>query len=51
LGRLLAAVIAYEEQDIAALEATGLALFDVSRAYLAAVGWSLQAVESAMSTN
>jgi c-di-GMP-related signal transduction protein len=51
LGRLLAAVIAYEEQDIAALEATGLTLFDVSRAYLAAVGWSLQAVESAMSTN
>jgi c-di-GMP-related signal transduction protein len=46
LGELLSAVIAYEKEDLAAVEDTGLALFDVSRAYLSAVGWSLQIFES-----
>lgn len=48
LGEIVAAVIAYEEGDVARVEDSGLALFDVSRAYLSAVGWSLQTVESAL---
>lgn len=48
LGELVQAVIAYEREDLAAVEDTGLELFDVSRAYLAAVGWSLQVFESTM---
>lgn len=49
LGQLVAAVLAYEAEDLAAVERSGMALFDVSRAYLAAVGWSLQTFESALS--
>ena len=48
LGGLVAAVVAYEEGDVARLEETGLDLFAVSRAYLSSVGWSLQIVESAL---
>lgn len=48
LGGLVTAVVAYEAGEIARIEETGLALFDVSRAYLSAVGWSLQLVDTTM---
>lgn len=50
LGAVLGAVVAYENGDVAEVEGTGLALFDVSRAYLSAVGWSLQVCESALAS-
>ncbi|MBC7549506.1 MAG: diguanylate phosphodiesterase, partial [Cellulomonas sp.] len=40
-GRVLAAVLAHEENDRAGVEATGLAPSEVSDAYLDAVGHSL----------
>ena len=43
---VLAAVLAHEENDIAGVEATGLAQFDVAHAYLAAVADSLGTVMS-----
>lgn len=48
LGELVTAVVAYEAGDLARVEDTGYALFDVSRAYLSAVGWSLQLVETTL---
>ena len=43
-GRVLAAVLAHEHDDPVALAATGLAPFDVSRAYLEALNQSLSIV-------
>ncbi|HEY8721998.1 EAL and HDOD domain-containing protein [Pengzhenrongella sp.] len=40
-GHVLAAVLAHEENDIAAVEATGLESFDVAHAYLAAIADAL----------
>lgn len=48
LGRILAAVVAHEDGDVATVEELGLDLFDVSRAYLEAAGWSLQTVAGAL---
>jgi EAL and modified HD-GYP domain-containing signal transduction protein len=48
LGRVLAAVRAQETDDFAALSGAGLPVFDVSRAYLSAVGWSLQICRSVL---
>ena len=45
-GRVLAAVLAHEHDDPVALAATGLAPFDVSRAYLEALNQSLSIVHS-----
>ena len=46
LGALLTAVLAYERGDVATADASTLDLFDLSRAYLEAVGWSLQTCAS-----
>ena len=45
-GQVLAAVLAHEENDVAAVEATGLAQLDVARAYLAAVAEAFGTVSS-----
>lgn len=45
-GPVLAAVLAHEENDIAGVEATGLAQFDVAHAYLDAVAGALGTVTS-----
>lgn len=42
LHSVLTAVLAHERLDLEALAATGFEVFDVSRAYLDALGWSLQ---------
>lgn len=49
LGELLSAVIAYENGEDAAVAASGFDAFELSRAYLNAVGWSLQLCGSALS--
>ena len=48
LGSLVTAVVAYEDGDVAGVEDTGFALFDVSRAYLNAVGWSMRTIAPAL---
>jgi EAL and modified HD-GYP domain-containing signal transduction protein len=49
LGELLTTVLAYERGDDEAVAASAFDAFDLSRAYLSAVGWSLQLCESALS--
>lgn len=49
LGQVLDAVLAYERGDDAAVAAAAFDAFALSRAYLSAVGWSLQVCESALS--
>jgi c-di-GMP-related signal transduction protein len=49
LGELLDAVLAYEESNDFGVLSTRFDVFDLSRAYLDAVGWSLQLCESALS--
>lgn len=53
LGELLAAVIAYDTGDLLQLDTGVLDLdsFEMSRAYLSAVGWSLQTCESVLATD
>ncbi len=48
LGQILKAVIAYERGDDDGVAASSLDSFELSRAYLSAVGWSLQVCESAL---
>ncbi len=50
LGRLLDAVIAYDTGDLGRLDSGILDAFEMSRAYLSAVGWSLQTCESVLSS-
>jgi len=50
-GPVLAAVLAHEENDIAGVEATGLAPFDVAHAYLAAVADALGTATSLSGSN
>lgn len=48
LGEILTAVRAQESDDLPTLGQTGLPVFDVARAYLSAVGWSLQVCRSVL---
>ncbi len=48
LGEILDAVLAYERGDDDAVAAAPFDAFELSRAYLSAVGWSLQVCESAL---
>ncbi len=50
LGQILDAVLAYERGDDDAVAAAPFDPFELSRAYLSAVGWSLQVCESALHT-
>lgn len=50
LGKLLDVVTGYEAGDFGVIDQLGLEPYDLSRAYLEAVGWSLQTCESVLST-
>ncbi len=50
LGQILDAVLAYERGDDDAVAAAPFDPFELSRAYLSAVGWSLQVCESALNS-